>query len=218
MDTAKVVKRGLLIVFEGLDKAGKSTQTTLLRQALVKDGIPCSCFYFPQRFTHTGRLLDSYLNKAVVMHETAVRLLFSANRWEARDLMVQYIQEGTSVVVDRYAYSGVAYSTAKGLKMEECKSSDAGLPLPDLVFFVDTDPVVASQRDSYGAEVHDNVELQREIRKCYETLLVPDVRDGRCFWLSGNKSPEALHAQILNIVYQEMKKNLGALQCNLWQK
>lgn len=39
-------------------------------------------------------------------------------------------------MVDRYAYSGVAYTAAKGIPLEWCKTSDKGLPAPDMVFYL----------------------------------------------------------------------------------
>ncbi len=44
--------------------------------------------------------------------------------------------KGTNIILDRYAYSGVAFTSAKGLDLEWCKNSDKGLPKPDIVFFL----------------------------------------------------------------------------------
>ena len=52
----------------------------------------------------------------------------------------------------RYAYSGVAYSTAKGLDIHWTKNGDIGLPRPDMVFYMDIDPEVAAKRSDYGDE------------------------------------------------------------------
>ncbi len=46
------------------------------------------------------------------------------------------MDEGTTVVVDRYAYSGVAFTAAKGLALEWCKGPDKGLPAPDMVIYL----------------------------------------------------------------------------------
>jgi len=65
--------------------------------------------------------------------------MFSANRWELRDRILGEINKGVNVILDRYAFSGVAYSAAKGLSLEWCKGSDRGLPKPDIVFFLSID-------------------------------------------------------------------------------
>ena len=40
-------------------------------------------------------------------------------------------------ICDRYAYSGVAFSSAKGLDLDWCKACDSGLPAPDCVIYLD---------------------------------------------------------------------------------
>lgn len=42
-----------------------------------------------------------------------------------------------SQVCDRYAYSGVAFTSAKGLDIEWCKNPDRGLPAPDCIIYLD---------------------------------------------------------------------------------
>lgn len=71
-------------------------------------------FYYLDRETPTGKMLNEYLmNKEFKHPDESIHLLFSANRWEQRDVMLKDLEEGTTLVCDRYAYSGVAYSAAK---------------------------------------------------------------------------------------------------------
>ena len=71
------------------------------------------------------------------MGNEAVHLLFSMNRWENKSQLMEILRSGTDIVCDRYAYSGVAYSVAKGLDFEWCLGADRGLILPDLVIYFD---------------------------------------------------------------------------------
>eukprot|EP01071_Lankesteria_metandrocarpae_P008183 Lankesteria_metandrocarpae@DN4895_c0_g1_i2.p1 len=75
--------RGALIVFEGIDRSGKTTQTKLLTDALQQDGVSCRSVRFPDRSTPIGSLLNTYLTSVDthLPHE-ACNLLFAANRWE----------------------------------------------------------------------------------------------------------------------------------------
>ena len=50
---------------------------------------------------------------------------------------METLESGTNVICDRYAYSGVAYSVAKGLDFEWCLGADRGLVLPDLILYFD---------------------------------------------------------------------------------
>ena len=97
------IKRGALIVFEGCDRSGKTTQVTRLVERLNSVGRPAVMRRFPDWTTSIGAIIH------------VVHLLFSANRWELRKEVIETLESGTSVCIDRYAYScsGVAFSAAK---------------------------------------------------------------------------------------------------------
>lgn len=95
-------ERGLFIVFEGLDRCGKSTQAAKLEELLREKGMQVRSQKFPGRLknpvlvlrnrelirrcadrtTPIGIMIDSYLRNATEMDDRAIHLLFSANRWE----------------------------------------------------------------------------------------------------------------------------------------
>ncbi|MEQ2202619.1 hypothetical protein XENOCAPTIV_009269 [Xenoophorus captivus] len=84
-------KRGALVVLEGVDRAGKTTQCKKLVQALLESGRPAEMMRFPgeeysilrpYRSTTIGQLISAYLEKKSDLEDHTVHLLFSANRWE----------------------------------------------------------------------------------------------------------------------------------------
>lgn len=123
-------KRGAFIVFEGIDRAGKSTQCVRLIETLGKSNQVIH-MRFPERelASLTGPTIDQYLrgNKAV-NDPHAIHLLFSTNRWELTDFLESFLVKGVSVICDRYAHSGAAYSMAKVL----CPLMPLFLPPPSL--------------------------------------------------------------------------------------
>ena len=135
-------QRGALIVFEGCDRSGKTT----LCQRLVKllsDSLPLAqddkpsvkMMRFPDRETLVGQLIDSYLKGKSQLHDKAIHLLFSTNRWEKADDLKAALDAGQNVIIDRYAFSGVAFSAAKdGLTLDWCRQPDRGLPKPGSYF------------------------------------------------------------------------------------
>ncbi|KAG8580697.1 hypothetical protein GDO81_007394 [Engystomops pustulosus] len=106
-------RRGALIVLEGADRAGKSTQARRLVEALIEQGYKAEGMRFPERTTEIGRLVGSYLEKKSNIEDHTVHLLFSANRWEHVPLIKEKLRNGVTLVVDRYAFSGVAFTSAK---------------------------------------------------------------------------------------------------------
>mmetsp|Transcript_4749 Transcript_4749/g.6168 ORF Transcript_4749/g.6168 Transcript_4749/m.6168 type:complete len:293 (+) Transcript_4749:95-973(+) len=117
-------RRGAFVVLEGIDRSGKTSQCKLLLQRLVQAGLTASAVRFPNRTTATGRIINDYLTSGVELDDRAIHLLFSANRWEASQQLCQDLYQGTTVVCDRYAYSGVAFSSAKVAKQQEPKNKN----------------------------------------------------------------------------------------------
>ena len=107
---------------------------------------------FPNRQSETGRMINKYLTSQVDTNHQAIHLLFSANRWEAMTDIEKKLSEGVNICCDRYFYSGVAYSAAKGLDIEWCKQADKGLMEPDLVFYLRSEPELLAKRSGYGEE------------------------------------------------------------------
>lgn len=69
---------------------------------------------FPNRSTDCGKLINAFLTHQQDFDLETIHLLFTMNRWESKKQMERLLNDGTSLVVDRYSYSGVAYSAAKG--------------------------------------------------------------------------------------------------------
>ena len=109
------------------------------------------------------RTIDGYLKSSLSLPDETIHLLFSSNRWETVESLLAELNSGTDIVCDRYAYSGIAYSAAKGLDLEWCRAPDKGLPEPDLVLFMKVSPEVARQRGGYGEERYEKEEFQAKV-------------------------------------------------------
>lgn len=115
-------------------------------------------------------MIDSYLQSKSELDDHAIHLLFSANRWELASTIEGLLESGTTVLCDRYAFSGIAFSASKGLPYEWCRSPDIGLPAPDLVLFLDITPEKARERGGYGNERYEKEEMQRRVREQYKRI------------------------------------------------
>ena len=169
MDNQEVIKnkKGLFIVFEGLDRSGKSTQSSKLFEHFQKElNLPAQKLNFPDRNGKTGKLLSDYLKNSEEMSDEAVHLLFAMNRWEKySQLKSQLCQEGINLICDRYAYSGVAYTAAKGLDFNWCLNADRGLIEPDIIFYIDIDKDTIQNRAGFGDERYEKADFQEKVRE-----------------------------------------------------
>ena len=97
------------------------------------------------------------------MNDQAVHLLFAMNRWEQMDNFKELLQNGTHIVCDRYAFSGVTYSAAKGLDFNWCLNADRGLLKPDIVIYMDADLETLQKRAGFGEERYEKAEFQAKV-------------------------------------------------------
>lgn len=190
------MKRGCFIVFEGCDRSGKSTQSRLLVEFLQKQGLPTKSLAFPDRSTKIGDTINAYLTSQQQIPDETVHLLFTANRWEYQKQIKHLLLSGTTIVADRYSYSGVAYSSAKGLAYDWCMGSERGLIRPDVVFYMRNETVeTLVGRVNFGAERYENRELQIKVSKCFDHIFQQE----RSYWhlVNADLSKVEIHQQII---------------------
>nr|XP_025744087.1 thymidylate kinase isoform X3 [Callorhinus ursinus] len=179
-------RRGALIVLEGVDRAGKSTQSRKLVAALCAAGHRAELLRFPERSTEIGKLLSSYLEKKSEVEDHSVHLLFSANRWEQVPLIKKKLSQGVTLVVDRYAFSGVAFTSAKeNFSLDWCKQPDVGLPKPDLVVFLQLRLAEAAVRGEFGRERYESGDFQERALRRFHQLMADETLNWK-FYVASN--------------------------------
>ncbi|QLG74643.1 hypothetical protein HG535_0G05260 [Zygotorulaspora mrakii] len=199
--------RGKLILIEGLDRTGKTTQCTILVQRLKPNA---ELRKFPDRTTQIGKLIDEYLTEEKSqLPDQAIHLLFSANRWEVAEKIKESLSKGEHVVMDRYVYSGIAYSAAKETKnmnLEWCLQPDKGLLKPDLtIFLTNEDHRDLEVRDGFGSERYEKSDFQMKVKeKFFETFeylnsYTHDIKDDLKVIDVTNKSIEEVSQRIWDV-------------------
>ncbi|RXK39299.1 thymidylate kinase [Tremella mesenterica] len=210
-------QRGAFIVFEGLDRSGKSTQVGALVARLQREGRKVRLQKFPDRTTRIGGMIDAYLQSKSELDDHSIHLLFSANRWECANAIERDVSSGTIVIADRYAFSGIAFSAAKGLSFQYCLNPDTGLPLPDRTVYLTLSPEVAASRGAYGEERYETLEMQKRVREQF-TLVAEETRrrhgDDRWAEINADGTVEEVEALIwenIQPVIMEPLQCLGKL-------
>uniref|UniRef100_A0A0K0DXK5 Thymidylate kinase n=1 Tax=Strongyloides stercoralis TaxID=6248 RepID=A0A0K0DXK5_STRER len=171
--------RGALIVIEGIDRSGKSTQSKRLLEYLSAKGLKTYLQRIPERDEPlTGSIIDKFLQTATSVEQSknTLHLLFSANRWAIMDKIKNYLNNGVSVICDRYVYSGISYSLAKGLEKKWVISPDVGLLSPDIVLFFDIAPESTRKRDGFGSEVFEKKNFQDIVYNEMKSLMLKNAK------------------------------------------
>ena len=141
-----------LIVVEGLDGAGKSTQIKLLQEYFEKRDIPVRYLHFPRTDSpYFGELISRFLKgdfgKLENVNPYLVAMIYAGDRKDASAEVRSWLSSGIMVILDRYVYSNIAYQCAKiddNDERERLKKwildlelNHFGIPRPDLNIFLD---------------------------------------------------------------------------------
>ena len=185
----------MLIVLEGLDGAGKSTQVRKLREYLEAARPGLQYIHFPRYDAPVyGGLISEFLrgdfgsNEAV--HPKLVALLFAEDRHGAAPGIKEVLRGGGTVLLDRYVYSNIAYQCAKLSDPDEAENlrewilntefGQFDLPRPDLNIFLDVpigfvEKSLSAHRSggdrnylSGAQDIHEaDIEFQKRVRAMY---------------------------------------------------
>lgn len=191
--------KGKIIVFEGIDKAGKTTQAKLLEKEL---GSKCVRIDFPDYTTPVGKEIKQFLDGKRNYPDEVKMMLLSANRWEKKGEIEKMVGNGTTVIMNRYYQSNLVYGISKGLKLDWLLSLDKGLPKADLVIVIDIRPQTLVSRSKNVVDTFEkDLELIRRVKKNYKILA------NKFNWrtVEGEKSVDEVHNQVLRIVRKIVK-------------
>jgi len=179
VDKLRRLKRGVLIVFEGIDGAGKTTHAKLLEEWLRNEGYNVTLTKEPTD-GEIGYLVREHLRRKD-FHPATLALLFAADRMEHIEKELKpRIESGEVVISDRYVESSICYQAADGVDAEWIESINKWALNADLTILLDVDVQTAMRRmeskvrDKYEEgdflEKVRNIYLERARRKGYSVI------------------------------------------------
>ncbi|HEX7032007.1 MAG TPA: dTMP kinase [Nitrososphaera sp.] len=193
--------KGKIIVLEGTDKAGKTTQSRMLAEAIKALGKVAVVVDFPDYTTPIGTEIRAFLDGKRDYPPEAKHLLFSANRWEKKKEIESMVESGTIVVMNRYWQSNLIYGVSNGMDADWLLKLDKGLPKEDLAIVILVKPEISAKR----AEKLDLFESDKQLAaKAYKNYL-KFAKQFRWKVIDGSKSKEQVHYEIMKIVRKELK-------------
>jgi dTMP kinase len=139
--------RGVLIVFEGIDGAGKSTQAEILVEKLGEQGYSVVYFREPSD-SKWGREIKRKAQHADSLTPQEELELFQRDREEnVKNNLKPSLERKEIIILDRYYFSTIAYQGAKGIDPESIRKRNETFAVrPDLVFIMDVAAGVGLER------------------------------------------------------------------------
>ena len=217
---------GKLIVIEGTDGSGKSTQFRLLSEHLQKDNVSFKHLVFPRYSEESSALIRMYLggqfgSKPTDVNAYAASAFYAVDRYASYKMdWGQWYENGGLVLSDRYTTSNAVHQASKEegedrqkyLKwLYEFEYAQLGLPRPDLTIYLDV-PTDFTEKMLRGREAATNTKADiheqdmqylatcrncgREAAKFYNWNIIQCVKDGKM------RTMEDIHQEIYAAVQQ----------------
>ncbi len=211
---------GKLIVIEGTDGSGKSTQFRLISERLNKENVAFKHLVFPRYSEESSALIRMYLGGQFGSNPSDVNA-YAASSFYAVDRYASYkmdwgsyYEDGGLILSDRYTTSNAVHQASKEPKetrkafwtwLYDFEYDKLGLPAPDLILYLDvptdfTEKLMRSRENATGtkADIHEKDlqylatcrETGREAAQHYGWTVISCVQDGEM------RSIEDIHEEI----------------------
>jgi len=200
-----MTRKNLFIAFEGIDGSGKSTQVQKLSDWLTRQGhrVYTTCEPTDSRI---GKMIRDIFNHRMEGDQRVIAALFAADRLNhllhSQDGIIRKLEEGYTVITDRYYFSSYAYHTVHGIDMDwviDLNRVSADLLKPDLNIYIDIAPEKSMERLIIGRttmemyETLDNLKAVQE--KYFEAFQRMKDKENICF-IDGSQAEEQVAIDI----------------------
>jgi len=199
-----VLERGWLIVFEGIDGTGKSTQCSKMEEYLNKKGISAVRFREPTDGIWGQKIRKILtLGRGGVTREEELSWFHKDRQEDVEKNISPALNKKNVVLMDRYYYSTAAYQGALGLDSEKILSeNEAFAPIPDRAYIFTAPPAqclkrIEDSRDGYSS--FERLDYLIKVQKKFNLLEGSHIKK-----IDGVATVEDIHAQLCADIHDLM--------------
>ena len=175
------MKQGTLIVFEGIDGTGKSTQCGLLAKSLSEMEVPNIALAEPTRGAW-GMKIRKLLSdgRQGISPQEELSWFINDRKEDIEKNIMPALKENIAVLMDRYYFSTAAYQGALGLEPDQIRlENEKFAPVPDRVLIFLTSPEkclerIESSRDQKSA--FEKLDYLKNVQKIFKSFSGPNIR------------------------------------------
>jgi dTMP kinase len=196
--------RGFLLVFEGIDGVGKSTQIQAVAARLRELGHGVVTSKEPTDGPH-GRRLRASATTGRLEPQAELELFILDRREHVADLILPALRRGEIVILDRYYFSTAAYQGVRGLDWEEIlRRNEEFAPEPDLLVWLDLPPGQSLERIGRRGDVANEFEraqLLEASREIFSRIHRPYLRR-----LDATRPVEEIREEVVTTVLETVRQ------------
>lgn len=203
------MSKGIFIVFEGIDGAGKSTQAKLLAEALEREGKQVYITAEPTPLP-SGKALREVLGGKVKKTPCEIAIMFAEDRVahnkDSEIGIEKLLADGVYIICDRYYYSSLAYQGSQ-CDYEWVRSLNTRCPEirhPDLCIFLDLTPeesmkrIMSANRDA--TEIYETEEILATVRNTFMKVLDDMKTEDKIEVIDASRDIDTIASDILAAV------------------
>ncbi|MDP3052903.1 MAG: dTMP kinase [bacterium] len=189
--------KGKFIVFEGLDGSGKSVQMELLDRFLKKGGFDVVLTKEPTMDSRAGKTIRLVLERKKKISPKKLQALYSQDRKaHLTGLIMPNLKKGKVVISDRYCFSSFAYGSM-GVPLSYLLKINDKFLLPDLVYFINTNPETCISRIEKRGKKKTLFEYKEKLENVYQNYKKILKKFKNVIIIDGEKSIKETHRQII---------------------
>jgi dTMP kinase len=201
------LERGVLIVFEGIDGSGKTTQAQILLETLQRKGLDAVYFREPSQ-GKWGRLIKQ---KALVADSLSPReelsLFHKDRRYNVEKNLKPALQQKKVVILDRYYFSTMAYQGARGIDPEKIRRENEKFArIPDMVFILDIEASKGLKRikdRKKKDKLFEEEEYLVEVREIFNSIKGENI-----FHIDGMRPVKDISREIEKLVLKFIQESM----------
>jgi len=192
---------GRLIVFEGTDGTGKSTQLKLLANALQEKGLAVVSTREPTDGKYGQQIRELYTGRGNVSLEEELNLFLADRQEHVESFLRPALHDGKIILCDRYYLSTIAYQGAAGLEPSMILNRNSFAPVPDLAILFHAPIAIGVKRITQNrGDTQNDFEKEGYLKKVaqqFELLNLPYIRR-----IDASGTIETVHREVLKLVLQ----------------
>lgn len=200
---------GSLIVFEGIDGTGKSTQLQLLAEYLTRMGLAVITTREPTNGVYGQKIRALYRNRNTAGKDEELTLFLQDRREHVETVLIPALAANKIILCDRYFLSTIAYQGAAGMDPAVIASQNSFAPPPDLAFIFQLSPHVSIERITHGrGDTLNDFEQKESLQKAekiFNSLNFPYIH-----FINADQTITQVHQDVVKVVeaYLEEQKEV----------
>ncbi len=198
--------KGALIVIEGIDGTGKSTQAKLLLEYFKSKGIKVIKFREPSDSKWGKLIREKSSEKDSLSPEEQLDLFLKDREYNFFHNLLPYLKKGYLVILDRYYHSTYSYQGAFGIDKKRILKENLRIcSPPEMLFILDLPVEVAWKRigDRKKDNLFENIEFLKKVRENYYDFWGKDIH-----YINADQRPSIIMKYIVKKIEERFPLSL----------